>query len=663
MECEIIVRFDTVTESFPCILRQNGSYKNKHWFALDLEISAAKSEIQSLDSIVINTGKTSIYVKSVAGGTREIITSNVASQAALDFIFKCVTHPISPTNSRRCIARIVVPLESGYPVRADILLLRLADCASVEQITDFAQPEQKLIGFRSTSDPFIALTQAVTSSLGGMILSNATQAHGENSLRLLDDELDRRLSFPWLTVHPRSRKTLALVEGGRSTPDRPGITTSIYLTAQALNIEIVVLDNPGHWIEGPEHANWRKAFVPINMEPTPDFPHRIAKAIRDYGGQVDGLITFCDMYMVAIAKAAQELSLGTAPPSAFEIATDKYRTSVFEGHQAFRASSVAEAQSISKRESFDYPMIVKPCNGWSSEGVTKVQNSVELLDAVRAIDSERHGNDFVIEKYCDGPEVDANFILLDGEVLFFEVSDEVPKGAELDGNTLKNVPGNFKELANVSPSGLPQAELAVLQDSLHQTLLRLGIRSGFYHLEARVQDSTMGYEISDTHSSFFDLVVRNKPSNSTPSAWLIEINPRPPGISTSNATKTTYGIDYWGIAMLSALGEEESIRSLSIPFETASGSQYWCVSLYIPTEVGGVFDSGDVCADLTQRFPNLSEHISNSGCFLRKGDEVPSLESGLNPLVAYFTIFSRTSRHHALELAQTIRENVRFSIV
>lgn len=33
----------------------------------------------------------------------------------------------------------------------------------------------------------------------------------------------------------------------------------------------------------------------------------------------------------------------------------------------------------------------------------------------------------MIEPYIDGPEVDANLVLLDGEVIFFEVTDDFPK--------------------------------------------------------------------------------------------------------------------------------------------------------------------------------------------------------------------------------------------
>ena len=51
-----------------------------------------------------------------------------------------------------------------------------------------------------------------------------------------------------------------------------------------------------------------------------------------------------------------------------------------------------------------YPLIVKPSQGWASEGVTKVTNEVELFAAVAALEPVRPGTQIIIETYLDGPE-------------------------------------------------------------------------------------------------------------------------------------------------------------------------------------------------------------------------------------------------------------------
>ena len=62
---------------------------------------------------------------------------------------------------------------------------------------------------------------------------------------------------------PAPRKTLAIVEGGWSSPEHGGTAISLYNAVQALNIDMIVLDVPGHWLEGPHYAYWCKEFLPV----------------------------------------------------------------------------------------------------------------------------------------------------------------------------------------------------------------------------------------------------------------------------------------------------------------------------------------------------------------------------------------------------------------
>jgi biotin carboxylase len=298
---------------------------------------------------------------------------------------------------------------------------------------------------------------------------------------------------------------------------------------------------------------------------------------------------------------------------------------------------------------------MKPVTGYLSEGVVRVESLADLEAGVQTIDVDRHGADFAIEKYCEGPEVDANFVLCDGELLFFEASDELPKGADVNGQ------GNLKsfiEIANILPSKLPESELALLRDSLHQSLLRVGFQNGIFHLEARIAHSSMEYVTKD---GVLDLTQRSVPAKGTPSAWLIEINPRPPGIQASDASKHTYGVDYWGLGLLFALEDTERVKQLSYPFK--QGPQYWCEMIFIPVEKGGVFDSEDVCTELFRRRPDLADCVSWCHCFFTKGDLIPDPSTGVNSWVAHFNVFSRSSRAGVLEIAECIRKEVRFSVV
>jgi hypothetical protein len=288
--------------------------------------------------------------------------------------------------------------------------------------------------------------------------------------------------------------------------------------------------------------------------------------------------------------------------------------------------------------------------------VYKADNALEFAEAAGAIDTHTalHGPRFVIEEYCDGPEVDVNLVLSNGELLFAEVCEDAPKRA--DGVLAGTVLG-FIELGMIFPSKLPSSELNMRVRDLHQILLRLGLHSGVFHLEARVKDSEMAYVVQD---GILDLDYRRGPSiAATPSTWLIEINARPPGVIGSEPAEGTYGVDYVGLGFLFGLNDRERIKALSHPF--IQGPQYWSQTVLIPVDRGGVFDSDNVCDELLQRKPDLAQYIAHSMCYWKRGDIVPSIT--FSAWVAHFVVFSRVGRRHLLEVSETIREEVRYSII
>jgi hypothetical protein len=72
-------------------------------------------------------------------------------------------------------------------------------------------------------------------------------------------------------------------------------------------------------------------------------------------------------------------------------------------------------------------------------GVAKVATKEELVAAMKKVAKyaaySRDGPNVeepqwqinvLIEEYCDGPEVDCNFVLWDGQILFFQVIDNFP---------------------------------------------------------------------------------------------------------------------------------------------------------------------------------------------------------------------------------------------
>lgn len=564
--------------------------------------------------------------------------------------------------------RLVVPRDAGYILRADILSQRLLNCPFVKQVETLARPLQYYDGASVADHMVAALTPVLESSIGAIILESVTSDGPfgiDAPLAKADAELRDRLSFPWLTAEPLRRRTLVLLDGGLRSPAEGGTGETIYTAAQALGIDMIVLDHPGHWLTEPRYRDWYKSFIPFDtpMHPDTSYASRIAATVRSLPTHVDGLVTLRDQYKVAVARAAQELGLYTEPTSALEIATNKFKTSVAEGHQAFQATSFEEAAQIVQHHALRFPLVIKPCNGFLSEGVHRVEDLGQLESSIQSINTFRHGLEFVLEKYCDGPEVDANLVLVDGEMVFFEASDDFPKSADANGQGSVKT---FIELANVLPSRLPDEELSLLRHHLHQSLIRMGFRNGFYHVEARVENSIMEYR---TDAGVLDLYPRPPPAGDTniatspPTVWLIEVNPRPPGIQESEAIRHIYGLDYFALSLLFGLRDtnvKDLIPFLARPF--LPRSQQCGEMIFIPISRGGIFLSDDICMELLARRPDLVPFVARYFCFLKRGDKVHDPSEGINAWVAYFIVVSREGRDKTRRLADEIRANLRFVI-
>ncbi|MCJ1245648.1 hypothetical protein MMC30_002852 [Trapelia coarctata] len=632
------------------------------WKIVDYGITSDKQFFQSTDvffdvssgpaETFISFTDACVFIESSNGVRKELQPADLGHSNAFQFLIECLVATISGGTRGSRAAKLIAPCCEGNTTRSDIIPLRLVDLEYVERVTSFATPLQHFSGqLWDTSADFISLLKQ---SAGGVLLRDDPLVHdADAALRTLGSELHNRLSFPWV-MPGLHRQTIAILEGSQLHPSRGGTGPNIYGAAEALGIDVVVMGVEGHWLQGPGYAHWRKAFVPIQFGFDAEFPARIIAALRQYGKPLDGIFTSFDCYQVAVSAAAKELGLPAEPASAFEVATDKYKMSAFEGHRAFRAANAEEALQIARTEELPYPVIIKPCNGWGSEDVFKVDDAAGLARAVGRLNTDRHGADFVIEHYCDGPEVDVNIVLYDGEILFYEIADEYPKGAE-NGATQES----FHELDTCSPSTLPADEQAVLYNSFLKTLLGLGFRNGIYHCEARMMNSRV--EWRRNASGVQELYPRNIAKTSPPSTWVIEVNPRPPGMKATGVVETNYGVDYWGLALIIALRDSQRVRALSEQFR--QGAQYHADMVFISAAFDsakvGIWESGDVTEDLLQRRPDLAKQISRSMTFIKRGDKVPHPSTGVNTFVAYLNIFSRTSRTHLLEVAKAVRDEIK----
>ncbi|EWG44798.1 hypothetical protein FVEG_05786 [Fusarium verticillioides 7600] len=576
-------------------------------------------------------------------------------------INKCVTPKLPyaensrPNRAIEALIKVLLVPRNGYLCRRDILQLRMVHSDCVESVIPLQVEDKPYPAALQTETDLLSLLQ---SSPGALICKTSIQsADGLKVFDLVDREVNERLSFDWILPDKATALTVAVV-GGRPLFDS---TTGGYGSegpfdaARALGIAVIVLDRPGHFMEGPKYSHLRDDFIAVDMTSDDSLPERLTVAVKSR--KIDGIITFSDEYVIATAKAAEMLKLETELVES--IITAHYKDATRKvlntpNMQSFRLEGAADLdnEEISKTlQSLKYPLVIKPCRGGASRGVKKVQNHHKLREAIDQLESDgltKYG--ILLETYISGPEIDANIALWDGELMFAEITDDFPCTADAIDATIAD---NFGETVMVSPTLLSQKEQELIKSSLHQTLLKLGFRNGVFHVEARVQNSSMRYQEID---GLVDLADTGSPSPGVPEVYLIEVNARPPGLDCAFSTLHAYGVDLCALQLLQCLRDGDRFKAMCKPF--LSVTQYWSANCLIPIHRHNVLVPAGFCSKVLERMPDVAPLVYRSELFRQPGTIV-SPPLGVE-FLAYFLVQSRTDRRKVLQtyhrLIQTCRD-------
>jgi hypothetical protein len=261
------------------------------WQSLDL-ILRCESPVDAVQTIH-DRNDTCVLCTNSSGQVR----SATFSRKILEFLWQCIRATVASGPGVDRVVRLIVPLQAGHIVRSNIVALRMLDSEHIETAMSLADPLQTSAGRAVTSEDTDDLETLFSAAAAGLIFKTSNTEIESVSLAV-DLELESRLSFPWILSEPAQAKTLVLVDANSAHPAKGGTGSALYLAAQALGIKLVVFDNGIHWLEEPEYAHWREAFIPTRLTnpPEKDLTDTILKSIKEYGKPIDGIITFADSY-------------------------------------------------------------------------------------------------------------------------------------------------------------------------------------------------------------------------------------------------------------------------------------------------------------------------------------------------------------------------------
>lgn len=195
-------------------------------------------------------------------------------------------------------------------------------------------------------------------------------------------------------------------------------------SAYNLGIRITLVGPEGHFLRHQSTCHLAvEQYLALDMTLNTGLAERTAMVLNDDGIPFNNMTTFEDFYLTYMAEVTKLLGLSTAPLDAVKICADKHSTRELmqSSIKPLRINDVQEQEKRLKSTTLMYPVIVKPCKDHRSEGVFRANDKLELYRAVSKSELVSDGGYMLIDTFVNGPEFDANSVLLDGKILFFEL--------------------------------------------------------------------------------------------------------------------------------------------------------------------------------------------------------------------------------------------------
>ncbi|TDD38267.1 ATP-grasp domain-containing protein [Saccharopolyspora elongata] len=310
---------------------------------------------------------------------------------------------------------------------------------------------------------------------------------------------------------------------------------------------------------GPHPLLGADNLLTVETNDVPDLLDRLERLQPVLG--FDGVLTSCDYYLPAAAKAAERLGLPGAPPDAVERACSKdlTRKALREAGVPGPAFALAETASGLEEaaEALGYPLVIKPVDLCAGMFVRRVDGPDQLREAHNELlefpvnaRGQRRNPVVLLEELLTGPEVSVETVTFRGETTVVGVTD-------------KSVAGQpwFVESGHMFPAALDAATEEAVAETAVAAVEALGLDNVVGHTEVKL----------------------------TPQGpRVVEVNPRPAGNQITELIRRVTGIDLAAVYAQIALGEKPDLHRVD------TGAASAAISFLLPPREGTIAEIGGV---------------------------------------------------------------------
>lgn len=297
--------------------------------------------------------------------------------------------------------------------------------------------------------------------------------------------------------------------------------------------------------------------------------------------QIDGIVSFgCDPGVVTAAYVAEKMGLPfQGPYKSVEILQDKGLFRQFLTENGF---NVPHAKRYTDKKApfadidfFTWPVIVKPVDSAGSKGVTKVDTSEQLPQAIEIAVAGSHNGTYIIEDFLtfEGYHSDADPFTVNGKLEFVSYSDQLfDKDAE----------NPYTPAFIIWPSSMKRPHQDELTAETQRLMTLLHMKTGIYNIETCVG------------------------ADGTP--YLMEVSPRGGGCKIAELQQLAYGVD---------LIENEVRNAVGMPLTKIRQTEcdgVWCeMVVHARPGESGILKSIHVDSDIEQRYLKVTDLSAKPG--------------------------------------------------
>lgn len=215
-------------------------------------------------------------------------------------------------------------------------------------------------------------------------------------------------------------------------------------------------------------------FYPISITEK----EQILSKCKEIG--IDGICTIAsDLATVAVNYVANAMGLTGNSEECVELSTNKHRM-----REAFEKNGDPSPKSILvhsvddlKKINLKYPVIVKPVDRSGSRGITKLQSSGDLENAIENAKAQGFEKSALVEEFAEGQEYSVEYISYKGKHHFLALTKKYTTGAP-----------HFIETGHIEPAPISEEQLEKVKRVASHALDSLKIENGASHSELKIDE-------------------------------------------------------------------------------------------------------------------------------------------------------------------------------